>query len=364
MTPDMPEPLPAALSSNLFKPRFSKEAMLEQFFNATYHWAQGLAIAIGQAPVLRLLGPEGSARDYDWNAELPEEPATPKVIEELRTWEVTRFVERLYDYGVLGIAYDTARDMDSESPYTYTCAFLVDLMQSQVHEELESSTGVNFYPHLALEAAQMAHARFLLEDQSNEPFYRFAGQGEPGELTIRDIALLSGMEEKSVRNAANPKRASHLKTQSRERSTFIRPEDARAWLKERGRYIPLTRGYAEASVDLSSTSYPSLFDAWLFILGRYRSLGLSADDFGKLVGLADLRDPSEGKMAHVDPDWRVNTNFEFTSAMAQDASLMKRFAKALELPSDLFVMRMKEAALNDALSELRASIRTLTADTR
>jgi hypothetical protein len=213
---------------------------------------------------------------------------------------------------------------------------------------------------MALEAAQTALARQILEEDG-ELFYRFAGQGREGELTIRDVALLARMEEKSVRNAANPKRPGHLKTQSKDGSTYIDPEDAREWLKARGRYIPLTRGYTEAAINLETTSFRSVYDAWQFIVARYRSLALTADEFGKLVKLEDLRDPPADKALHLDPDDRVNWSFDFTVDKARNASLMKRFARALELPAELFVLRMREAAANDELAELRGSINALNA---
>jgi len=345
---------------SLLKPPFTKEAMLEEFYNSVYHWAQALGFAIGNAPVLRLLAPEGTERDYDWEAELPENPATPKVIEQLRTWDVTAYLERLYDYGILGITYDSYGSMDSESKYTYVCAFIEDLMNSRVHDELEAATGRNFYPRMALEAAQTALARQILEED-RELFYAFGGQGREGELTIRDVALLARMEEKSVRNAANPKRPGHLKTRSKDGSTYVEPADAREWLKARGRYIPLTRGYAEAEINLESTTFRSVLDAWQFIVARYRSLALTADEFGKLVGLEDLRDPPQDEARHLDPDDRVNWRFAFTIGQARNAGLMRRFARALELPAELFVLRMREAAASDELAELRSSINALNA---
>lgn len=352
-----------AVNMPLLKPPFTKEAMLREFHNSVYHWAQAMGIAIGHAPVLRLLAPEAAERDYDWDKELPEEPATPKVIEQLRTWEVTRYVERLYDFGMLGIAYDVASEMDSESMYTYACAFLEDLMNSRVHAELESATGVDFYPRMALEAAQTALARHLLE-QIGERFYCFAGQGDDGELTIRDIALLARMEEKSVRNAANPKRPGHLKTRSRDGSTYVEPADAKEWLMARGRYIPVTRGYAEVCANLDTLSFHDLGDAWRFIVGRYRSLGHSAEEFGRLVGAEDLRDPPPGTALHLESDERVNLSFELTVETARDAVSMARFARVLELPKELFVLRMKEAALNEELTRVRGWIGSLKSSQR
>lgn len=53
------------------------------------------------------------------------------------------------------------------------------------------------------------------------------------DCSIREIATLAGVSEKTVRMAANPKKEGHLVTHSESGRTLIRPEHALDWLRRR-----------------------------------------------------------------------------------------------------------------------------------
>lgn len=57
-------------------------------------------------------------------------------------------------------------------------------------------------------------------------------------LTFSDVALLADMDEKSVRNAANPKNKDPLITTVSGRRTLITPWDAQRWLLKRRGFVP------------------------------------------------------------------------------------------------------------------------------
>lgn len=62
-----------------------------------------------------------------------------------------------------------------------------------------------------------------------------------GNLTIADIALLANMDERSVRNAANPRLPNPLRTQQVGSRTLVSPEDALEWLRRRRGFTPTQR---------------------------------------------------------------------------------------------------------------------------
>lgn len=57
-------------------------------------------------------------------------------------------------------------------------------------------------------------------------------------LTIAETALLANMDERSVRNAANPKLPDPLKTQQFGKRSLIDLKEARQWLAGRKGFIP------------------------------------------------------------------------------------------------------------------------------
>jgi hypothetical protein len=56
-------------------------------------------------------------------------------------------------------------------------------------------------------------------------------------LTLFEVALLANMDERSVRNAANPKLPDPLKTNQVGKRSLVNPEEARRWLAGRKGFI-------------------------------------------------------------------------------------------------------------------------------
>jgi hypothetical protein len=104
----------------------------------------------------------------------------------------------------------------------------------------------NKLPRLALRAVQTAVARIVLEGgwRENDHGGRQYGmlKGDMNHLTLADVALLANMDERSVRNAANPKLPDPLKTELNDSRTMVPPQEARRWLAGRKGFIP-TQSY-------------------------------------------------------------------------------------------------------------------------
>lgn len=77
-------------------------------------------------------------------------------------------------------------------------------------------------------------------------------------LTIRQMALLAGMEEMSIRAAANPNRVERLITFKGEGGrTLVSIEDAKEWLKSKKRYV-IVRNGTYKNIDIQSGVFESL----------------------------------------------------------------------------------------------------------
>jgi|GEM_PF-1938393 len=179
------------------------------------------------------------ARDIESLYGISNSPLTVQVtIEQSRVWTAA---SEMYDYGVLGIPnmhlYPGARFYGI---YAQTETFLKGIANPAMKIFMSESS--NTAPSLAITTAQTAVARIILDGGDRHTDYE---QGEYGlrnsnfsYLTLAEIALLANMDERSVRNAANPKVADPLKTEQFGKRSLVSPEEARRWLAGRKAYIP------------------------------------------------------------------------------------------------------------------------------
>jgi hypothetical protein len=83
----------------------------------------------------------------------------------------------------------------------------------------------------------MAVARNVLDGGQRYRLYEDADD-LLGHLTFAEAALLADMDERSVRNAANPKLSDPLRTVVRGKRSLIPVEEARRWLAGRKGFVP------------------------------------------------------------------------------------------------------------------------------
>jgi hypothetical protein len=76
-------------------------------------------------------------------------------------------------------------------------------------------------------------------------------------LTLAEVALLANMDERSVRNAANPKLTNPLKTEQVGQRSLVRPDEARRWLAGRKGYVP-TQAYDGPRIPSFDLTLPEL----------------------------------------------------------------------------------------------------------
>lgn len=175
-------------------------------------------------------------------------------------------------------------------------------------------------------------------------------------LTVRQMALLSGMEEMSIRAAANRKRgAKALQTHIDDGGTRIAFDVAKTWLQSKERYVTITRYWSAGEVDLAKrrfTSPAALIDA----LNARREM-IAARDGAEILGnrLARLGIPVEQG---------VDRNFwNIDEPNSHDESLMRNLAELLDLHADLLVLRIRETLAIQQLSQIERQLREATAAT-
>ena len=139
----------------------------------------------------------------------------------------------MYDYGIEGRphpAFGAGGDLGNQ--YGEAELFLLGLDSLALFLEEDEVTS----PRLSKRTVRTAIARHLLDGGE-----RYATRDEDervGYLSFAEVALLADMDERSVRNAANPKQADALVTKSFGRRTMIHIDDARKWLAGRKGFVP------------------------------------------------------------------------------------------------------------------------------
>jgi hypothetical protein len=154
-------------------------------------------------------------------------------------------VGEMYDYGVMGTPTgDLLPGARLNGAHAHIELFLrgMDTPNMRIYLDERDNTP----PHLAMLTVQSVVARIVLDGGDRHTDYGAgeygAREGDMNHLTLAEVALLANMDERSVRNAANPKLPDPLKTEQVGKRSLVSPEEARRWLAGRKGYIPTKEG--------------------------------------------------------------------------------------------------------------------------
>lgn len=282
---------------------------------------------------------------------LPGHKGADLTYEQLANTALATSMEELYNFAYHGMLMTTGYYMNSESSPSWISRILVDLSRSHFAMEWhEYSPCIDAIKTLQT-VCETAEARMVLENiQDCDTFMGWYGyEGHEG-LTFRQMALLSGMSEASLRTLANPKRSNPLKTHSNGRNTYIEREDAKGWLISKGRYVPLVdTDVTGAQLDLANESISSLDELQGRLDSRLHFL-LGSDDVAEVSNaLNSIRSDLLGKRIFDQSPYLNLDDDDFA-----DSGLLKKVAKALQLPGDLLTLKVAHLrAMKQALESQR-----------
>ena len=162
------------------------------------------------------------------------------------------------------------------------------------------------------------------------------------------MALLSGMEEMSIRAAANPKRTKPLKTVNAEDGTHIEIAVAKEWLQQKGRYVPISYDWSEGEIDLFRHKFTDIkeFDSTLY--ARFRLLkGKGNIQLEEQLNAAGVESVSSiaGSLLKHDPNDPAKV------------ARLEEVGRLLELEPQLLYLRIKEAHAKETLFEVQYALR-------
>lgn len=264
-------------------------------------------------------------------------------------------LESMYLYSYSGILDESFEPMEYETNYTMLSAILCDMNKSLFMSEWDSYVGCEEIAaaQRCLAVAELANARRVLEGHENFSYFFGANSKEDdatsldGGLSIRQMALLAGMEEMSIRAAANPKRANPLPTYSdEEKRTRIAIEAAKAWLQAKGRYVPVTRRWGSGDIDLAKRKFSSLADLRRVI--HDRPFFLEPDE------------QRSEELANQIKDLGIKCGVtKFDAPSLSDTDFVRGLAKLLEFPADLFALRVREVLAKEELAAVERALRDI-----
>lgn len=199
---------------------FSKDEMQEELFKF---------LSLAGKQIAKMYG----ASEREWTEE-----------ESVKRSPIWEGVSEMYDYGVMGVPTgDLVPRGIINGAHAHIEMFLRAMDTPYMRVYLEQCD--NAPPRLAMLAVQSAVARMVLD--GGDRFTDFGtgefgvGNGDHGYLTLSEVALLANMDERSVRNAANPKLPDPLKTEQVGKRSLVNPEEARRWLSGRKGFIPTNK---------------------------------------------------------------------------------------------------------------------------
>lgn len=320
-------------------PPFTKEEMHAELRALLLGLGQIVAFVANDEAAFQLLktprnGPDDSLTIVD------VDPAN--YVLDFSKWRSVEIFDHLYDFAFDGIARAPLNNLQNVTTYSFCAAALLDLNESECLRELAECGG----PYNGAKCKQtfdVANARLVLTGHERMLNPRGVDGGDD-RLTIRDIALLAGMTEPSVRNAAGHKVANRLQTYSEHGSTYVKPEDARSWLRARDRDIEITFSFDSGERDLLTTGFDSPYDLHWYLHARMHTLPDRAAKVRESCG---------------DDFFEAVDGLAIGDILEADRHIFDRFATLLELDPELLRLRVDEVLLDIRQAQLKSDLARL-----
>lgn len=267
-------------------------------------------------------------------------------------------MEVLYDLAYHGMIAGTRPDLDSESGASWVSRVLYDFNSSTFASEWDNYSACKVATAALLEICETAEARLVLETiLSDDTFMGWHGPdlGVGDRLTFRQLSLLSGMSEASLRTIASRDNVKkNFKIQSEGRNAFIEAKDARAWLISKGRYVPLVNANpAGAVLDLVREKLVYV-DELVNRLNQRLHFLLGQDDREDVIqALRDIS-PELLMFSHIDKHPTLNLVDRDPRLLSE--RFLSKLAIALRLPPKQLELKMKQLALTEELHEIEKQL--------
>ena len=261
--------------------------------------------------------------------------------EDIEGSEFAQTLEWQYQLGILGLDLGPRAFMAMDTSHTWVAAHLMDVLSSEYAAWMEM---LRAPVERCLLTCRLANARHVLE--GGEDFLPYASDGDDGckvegALTVRQVALLAGMEEMSVRTAMSRKGPNQLASFKEGRRTLIRIADAKSWLQAKNLYVPLvTPDRLGEDLDLAHTKYADSDSFFGAINNRY-AYQVTRSSAEQMRTLKEQIATKHG----------LETLNDLQAEHLLREDITNDIAAMLDLPPDLFGLRAREAVLLERLAQ-------------
>lgn len=275
--------------------------------------------------------------------------------EQVSKFALAAACEDYFDYGFYAVTGTRSDSLQWDTIHTWIGAYLLDMSRSSYVSEWdpgEGQEGLTDGIRRCAYICELANARMNLE--GGDDFYHFAGMdkdndaGLPG-LSIRQLAMLAGMEEMSLRSYISRKTAPVLEVCKDDRKTYIEIDVAKQWLIDKGRYLPVQTGYSTADIDLSKTGFESLNAFSSMLRDRLAFISERSKDHEKL----------EQAVAKLLRSFNIEDIYDLKVEEANNEMLMHQLAEVLDLPPVHLKHRAKESALKSEILYCQTKLKHL-----
>lgn len=323
---------------------FTKAEMMEEFREIVFQVARSTSFSFRPQAAYRLLfNEEPSSTEESWDIYNPEHTAERFGKDfDLKQISAYQAVEQFYDYGLLGIRNMLPLEDGCANEWTFAYGLIWDAANSFLIADITNGDGVTTMK--CLHAARAFFARHILDGQKRTILPENEESDPEDMLTIREVAILSGLDERTVRNATNRNAANRLETATIESSIYIPRESARAWLNTKRGFIPSRIGNHLPKRIVLNGPFSGTGEAGNYIRKTRESISLSQSD---VLAKANLKR---------DLDW-INALEE--GIVNGEESELAAIGNALGLNGTLFALRVIEASQKDALTNLQNRISSM-----
>lgn len=309
-------------------PIFSKQELMTDVRNVLFAFSRELGRIYGSNNAQCLMGltkevcPHTGAMDE----ELREEISVDQ-------FAVTSYMSDLYDYAILGILHADLRD-DWEIVQEDIKGFFDGLCDFP----LLSNNADDYSLDRSLQVIELSCLRMVLDEGG----YCVLEDGTTlwGHITLKELAYLAGIDEKSIRNMATPKAKNPLKTVKHGSRTFVEIEVAKEWLRQRGFKETEFRS-RDSERDISITGFLSSTDLGGYVREVRERAKLTVPELANQVGTSDAVE----KISQLEQGiWSFEVNF-FTE-----------LAQSLNLDARPFVMAVLQLHQRDEMAKIERQL--------
>lgn len=197
---------------------------------------------------------------------------------------------------------------------------------------------------------------------SDEGF--FLNDREEGFLSVRQLSLLSGMTEASIRTLSSRSRKDKLSDRKSSdhwliatndgKNTSIDIANAKAWLKSKGRYVEITKTSQSGADDFTTRKFSTQIEFEREIENRYQYLCNRSG-----AEIVDVRIKASG-VSYFDVPATPKSPITLSvlgEEQLLNVALMQSLAVALELPPVMFALRASEVVTQDRLRAIEKQLK-------